>query len=137
MVELHLVAQFVDDLFERFDALGHLRIGLDECLGRKTQDLLYGLRHDGQLGDRLVGEMDLLLVDLLIVLRDVSRVVGDSLEVRERMQEERCGAALCLGQLLTGETHEVRTEGVFVVVADRLEFADLVESRFVIVIEKP
>ena len=94
MTQLHLVAQIVDDLFERFDTLGDIRVGILKGFRHQTEDLLHGLRHHIQLVHGLIREMDLFLMAFLEILRDISGMVGDTLEVGQCMQIKGGSTAL-------------------------------------------
>ena len=73
---------------------------------------------------RLRRKGDVLLMQLAAGLRDVERVVGDTLKVRDRMQELRDILVLPVEQLTPRDLHEVGAEPVLIAVDDALELLD-------------
>ena len=78
MVELHLVAEIVDQLFKRLDAGGKLQIVIDERADRRGQNLCQSGLHDLQLVRRRLGEGQVLFVQLLRSLGNIQGVVGNT-----------------------------------------------------------
>lgn len=86
---LELVAQAVHNLLERLHPPGEVQVVLREGADSDGDDLADGRFHHVQLMLRLRRKGDVLLMQLAAGLRDVERVVGDTLKVRDRMQELR------------------------------------------------
>ncbi len=130
VVGLHLVAQTVDDLLQRLDPGGTLHIVVHKGGDGQGQHLPHGALHDLQLAPGLGGEHQILVVDLVGGLGDVHRVVGDTLEVGDGVEELADLLALGLGQGFAGDLHQVRAQLVLVAVDDGLRLVHLAEILF-------
>ena len=128
MVGLHLVAQAVDDLLQRLHSGGLLHIVGHEGGDGDGQDLPQGGLHDLQLAAGGGGEHHLLVVDLLGRFGDVQRVVGDTLEVRNGVEELADLLALCAGQGAAGDLHEIGAQLVLVAVDQGLRLRHGLEA---------
>ena len=118
MVELHLVAQGVDQLLQRLDAVGQLQVVGGEGRDGVVGDLLHGGEHGLKLPLGPLGEDDAFLVDLLGALGDVHGVVADALHVADGVEELGHVQVLLLGQLFTRQFDEVGAELILVFVDD-------------------
>ena len=114
MVELHLVAQRVDELLQRLDSLGKLKVLHNKRADGVVQNFAQGVCQNGKLVPRVAGEGDPLLVDLLRSLCHVQRMVGDTLKIGDRMQEFRNVRALAAGELPAGQLDKIRAQNVLV-----------------------
>ena len=81
MMELHLVAQRVDELLQRLDSLGKLKVLHNKRADGVVQNFAQGVCQNGKLVPRVAGESDPLLEDLLCSLGDNELVVGDKLKI--------------------------------------------------------
>ena len=127
MVGLHLVAQAIDDLLQRLHAGGLLDIVGHKRLDGDLQDLPQSGLHNIQLMEGGGGELHLLVVDLLGCLGDVQRVVGNTLKVRNSVQELADLLALGVGEGTAGDLHEIGTQLVLVAVNEGLCFHHVLE----------
>ena len=127
MVGLHLVAQAVDDLLQRLHPRGALGIVVHEGADGDVQNLLHGGLHHVQLVAGLRRELQVLVVYLLGRLGDVQRVVGDTLEIGDGMQELADLLALRLGQRLAGDLHQIGAQLILVAVDDGFRLRHLPE----------
>ncbi len=117
VMQLHLVAEIVDDLLQRLDLLGAFQILSHKGIRGQMDDLGHCVIDDMQLLLRFGGEFHALLDALLSILRNVAGMVRDTLEIGEHMEELGNLAALLGGHVLTGQLREIGTEDVLVLVA--------------------
>ena len=122
VVQLHLVAEVVDELLERLDVVGRGDVVVEEGVDRDLEDARHGGEHDLQLARAGGRKDDLLRVELLRRLADVERVVADALEVADRVQVLRHVGRLARRELLARNLDEVGAELVLVVVDGFLVF---------------
>ena len=116
VVQLHFVAEVIDQPLERLDAVGGVDVVVEEGGDRQLENARHGTEHDVQLPRAGGREDDLLRVELLCGLTDVERVVTDALEVADRVQILRHVGGLARRELLARDLDEIGAELVLVVV---------------------
>ena len=94
---LGLRDQNVNDLLQRLDVDRQRAVGFAEGADRHFQNLVHRVRQVADLRLRVLGEGDLLLLDLLRALEQIDRVVAQTLEVADRVQHERHPAGVDVG----------------------------------------
>lgn len=74
---------------------------------------------------RVAGECNPLLADFLRRLRNVERMVGNSLKIGDRMQKLQTRPRSAARQLASGELYKIRAQNILVAVDDALHALDL------------
>ena len=94
MPQFQFVAQIVHDLLQRGHFCSKVKIAGLKGPDSDTCDLRYCSGHHGKLMLRVIGENDPLFTDLVRASGDAHGMVGDTLEVRERVQVYRRSLSL-------------------------------------------
>ena len=136
MVELHLVAEDVDPLLQRFHAIGHGQILAGEGVHRELKDLAQRPGQYLELPQRPGGKDDLLLMDLPRGLRDVHGVVADPLEVGEGVQVGGDALVLLFVELVGVELDKIGAELVLVEIDQVLGHLHFAELRLAVFVQK-
>ena len=113
----HLLLEQIDDLLERLDLRGDGDIAGGECPQRKRENFTEGICKRLKFALGAVGEGKLLIAQFLGGSEDVDGVVGDALEVADRLEQLRRLLALIFAQLLCAEPDQIGAEDILIVVA--------------------
>ena len=107
VMTLHFVTQGIYDLLQRLHPAGILHIAGDEGIHRQVQNFSDGLLQHSQFVLCLLGENDILFVDLLSTLGDVQRMVADTFKIGNGVQIFGNLFALPCIQRLNCDLHKV------------------------------
>jgi len=126
VVELHGVAEVVDQLLQRLDLFRDSQVVLCKSPHGERSGLLHGGGHDLELMTGVSGEVTEFFVGFIGADGDDESLVGDELQVGDRVQVSGYGFLLFLGQLTSGQLDQVGTQGVLLVVHRLLQLFHLV-----------
>ena len=124
MVDLHGVAEVVDDLLQGLDLFRQGQVVFGEGIGREGRDPVDGGGHDLQLVAGVTGEGAELGVRLLGTDGDDQGLVGDQLKVGDGVQIFGDVLVLLERHLAAGQLDQVGAERVLIVVDDLFKLAD-------------
>ena len=115
----------VDDLLQRLDGLGQLRVVVAEDLDGGGQDLGDGTGQNLQLPDGLLGEGAALGAELLADLLEIGGIVADALEGGDGLQQHIQVAVIALALDHLAQTDQELVGGVAELIQGSLLLGDL------------
>ena len=133
VVELHLVAEFVHDLFQRLDPAGQRQVFLTEGRHRHADDLPDRGKEHIQLSLRIGREGKTFFMQFPGTLSQVQGVVGDTLKVGKCVEILAHFFVLLDGHLASGDPDQISAQRVFVRITVVLQLFHLFKALFAVI----
>ena len=108
--------QFVHNGLHGFDLAGQMQVGLAERIGRAAQHILHRAFQNLQLLVRILGERDVLGVDLFGRAEQIYGMVADALEIADGVEQSVHTLAVGVAHFTAGQLDEIGAQCILIFV---------------------